>query len=385
MADMHNKPNVRYSKNEIEILKKYYPIGGYKEVQKFLPHRNKKSISEKARALGVKTQNQKIAYSNSEKELIKEYYPIGGAKLVQEKLGKHRHIDSIRRVASSLGVNGTTAYFESREDEIIKTHYPKNGYEKVLELLPHRDKSSIQQRAHKLGVSFLSYNENYFEEIDTPEKAYWLGFMYTDGYVTTNNRWGVTLGIKDIDHLKKFTDAFNCNINLKTRKRLSKFEETLGKEYEECSFVINNSKMHSDLISKGVISNKTKTMTFPSSDIIPNKFTNHFIRGLFDGDGSYCVMTNKQTYKDRIYNVTSCEISFVCGSKQFIDQLGEVISINTGIKIRINKSSKKELYTLRISNKKDLLKFIEYIYDEKEDKLERKYLKAQEIINHCLS
>ncbi len=33
MADMHS--NKRYTNDEIEIIKKYYPIGGYKEVQKY--------------------------------------------------------------------------------------------------------------------------------------------------------------------------------------------------------------------------------------------------------------------------------------------------------------------------------------------------------------
>ena len=29
-----------------------------------------------------------------------------------------------------------------------------------------------------------SVNDDYFSEIDTEEKAYWLGFIYADGYVT---------------------------------------------------------------------------------------------------------------------------------------------------------------------------------------------------------
>lgn len=387
MADLHNNHSRIYTENEIEILKKYYPVGGYKEVQKYMPHRNKKSIQEKARTLGIKTNNIKIAYSLEEKEIIRMYYPIGGASLVQEKLPSYRHLDSIRRTASDLGIKGTTDYYEDYEDEIIKTHYPKNGYEKVMKLLPHRDKSSIQQRANKLGVSFLSYNENYFNEIDTPQKAYWLGFMYTDGYVTTNNRWGITLGIKDIDHLVKFTKAFDSNINIKTRKRASKFEDTLGKEYEECSFLINNSNMHKNLIAKGVISNKTKSMVFPPKEIIPEEFLSHFIRGLFDGDGSYSLSVSHPKYKDKVYNVTSCEISFVCCSKDFIEQLAEIISSKTNIKIRIDKSSNKELYVLRISNKKDLLNFINFVYDidESDEKLDRKYLKVQQIIKHCLS
>ena len=35
-------------------------------------------------------------------------------------------------------------------------------------------------------------NENYFEKIDTEEKAYWLGFIYADGYIT-GDKLGISL------------------------------------------------------------------------------------------------------------------------------------------------------------------------------------------------
>lgn len=35
------------------------------------------------------------------------------------------------------------------------------------------------------------HNIDFFEVIDTEEKAYWLGFMYADGYIINNeNRYG---------------------------------------------------------------------------------------------------------------------------------------------------------------------------------------------------
>ena len=44
-----------------------------------------------------------------------------------------------------------------------------------------------------------------FETIDTEEKAYWLGFMYADGYIGASRySVGINLSLKDIDHLKKF-------------------------------------------------------------------------------------------------------------------------------------------------------------------------------------
>ena len=37
-------------------------------------------------------------------------------------------------------------------------------------------------RTKKECSTIYTLNENYFEKIDTPRKAYWLGFLYADGY-----------------------------------------------------------------------------------------------------------------------------------------------------------------------------------------------------------
>lgn len=41
--------------------------------------------------------------------------------------------------------------------------------------------------------------------IDSEEKAYWLGFLYADGYLTARNHMvGLSISIKDIEHLRKY-------------------------------------------------------------------------------------------------------------------------------------------------------------------------------------
>ena len=46
-----------------------------------------------------------------------------------------------------------------------------------------------------------------FEIIDTEEKAYWLGFLYADGSVSsTDNRIELGLAEKDLNHIEKFKE-----------------------------------------------------------------------------------------------------------------------------------------------------------------------------------
>ena len=53
--------------------------------------------------------------------------------------------------------------------------------------------------------------------IDTEEKAYWLGFIYADGYIInsikgkTSDAFGITLQEKDKGHLEKFKKSINSN------------------------------------------------------------------------------------------------------------------------------------------------------------------------------
>ena len=55
-------------------------------------------------------------------------------------------------------------------------------------------------------------NKEYFKNIDTEEKAYWLGFIYADGYIIKsekNYELGIELNYKDVEHLNKFNSIFN--------------------------------------------------------------------------------------------------------------------------------------------------------------------------------
>lgn len=271
--------------------------------------------------------------------------------------------------------------WQEYEDDIIRLYYQSHGWEKVNELLPHRNKRGIQSRASKLGISYIVYNENYFEKIDTPEKAYWLGFIYTDGYVTTGNRWGIELGIQDKAHLENLMKDLDSNISIKERIRKN---GTVS-----CQFQIKNKKMYDDLYDKGVIRNKTEVLEFPNTDVVGEELIPHFIRGLFDGDGSYLYHYRDQIRKDRgnkVYSRLSKQISFVCKSEKFIKTLKQTICESCGCEFNLNvNKTHNNLPTLTTSNAESMMKFINYIYSKDITRyLERKYLKIQEIKN-CLA
>lgn len=249
----------------------------------------------------------------------------------------------------------------AEEDKILKTHYPQNGYLKVQELLPNRNKRAIRSRASKLGIKYLSYDNAYFDNIDSPTKAYWLGFLYADGYVTTNNRWGLELQLSDSNHLKHLLEELKYNGEMKTR---------IKNGNSSCYVLINNANMHDSLVKNGVIMNKTNALSFPDETILPIEYTNCFIRGFYDGDG--CVS----------YSDISKEISFVCKSNDFIMKLLSIFK-NNDISFSYSINARDNLPTLRLYKKEEIQKFYTYIYSNSNEnnRLERKYIK----IKHLLS
>lgn len=63
---------------------------------------------------------------------------------------------------------------------------------------------------NKYGRKYF-FNQDYFEHIDCSEKAYWLGFIYADGYITRKNSFGCDLQLQDKEHLHKFLQAVECS------------------------------------------------------------------------------------------------------------------------------------------------------------------------------
>lgn len=255
------------------------------------------------------------------------------------------------------------------EDRIIKENYTNKGYDELEQMLPNRSKKAIQARAFKLGVKFLSYNKDYFNIIDTPTKAYWLGFLYADGYTTIDDRWGLEIMKSDEEHLQNLLNEIEYSGKMKGRKR---------KNTETCSVLIKNKDMTNSLRQKGVIPNKTEVLTFPATEILNPMFYKDFIRGFFDGDGCVTYTVKPRVRKDRnnkVYSRAVREINFCCKSKLFIDVLDSILKEN-GICFNMYLNAKhNNLYYLRTSNVQTMRSFYDFIYSDSipQNRLKRKY------------
>ena len=128
-------------------------------------------------------------------------------------------------------------------------------------------------------------NPDYFREIDTPDKAYWLGFLGADGCVTGfargYPRLQVKLARKDRDHLVKLHAAVKANRPIRDVQ-----EYTYGKWRPVSVMAVYSPPLVAGLVQHGIVEKKTDILQ-PWNG--PAHLMPHYWRGLFDGDGSITI------------------------------------------------------------------------------------------------
>lgn len=139
-----------------------------------------------------------------------------------------------------------------------------------------------------------------FDTVDSSEKAYWLGFIFADGYVSKDNNFELSLSLKDLEHLTNFKEF------LKYKGKIY-IDQKIGR----CRLQFQDSQIVNSLKSLGCVNRKSLILTFPTID---DGFYSHFIRGYFDGDG--CINDSKR----------SITVDLI-GTKEFLESIHDIVDI----------------------------------------------------------
>jgi hypothetical protein len=252
-------------------------------------------------------------------------------------------------------------------DPQVKDLYLEGKTVKEIEKIVNRSKSTVISWLKQLGVydknrDYLTLNYtnlDFFNKIDTEEKAYWLGFIYADGCIFScqnphSKKLTIDLGIKDKDHLQKLSDIFN--------KPLNQFKSSPHLIW----LVISKNQVYTDLLNNGIEERKTYSTSTTILSHVPNIIMNHFIRGYFDGDG--WTHHNKYHYKFGL-----------CGTKEFLSEIQKILiqKIQTRHNIPIYK---KQIFELNYESQADVLSIYNWLYKNATVWLERKRDKFKEMI-----
>lgn len=132
-------------------------------------------------------------------------------------------------------------------------------------------------------------HHNYFHEIDTIDKAYYLGLLIADGNVVqsktrVNREKTISLQLNNKDKyiVEQFAKELGASKN--------KVKEYTTDNRNECYFRFSSNEMAKDLEQYGIIPQKTFDTYLP---IISDNLMPHLLRGIFDGDGTNYIYYHK--------------------------------------------------------------------------------------------
>lgn len=255
------------------------------------------------------------------------------------------------------------------ELEFLVKNYETRGIKFCANHLNRTCRSVSYCANKKLGLYRNSWKSKFclkkVENIENGETAYVLGFLWADGFVGKKSV-GIELDLNDLLEVKPIFDSV-MEWKFYTRKR----------EYSATGELRKNSKEICQFLSS--LGYKDKSIRFSKEIIesIPKNLIKYFLRGFLDGDGNI----TPEHYSVRF-----------CGPINYdwteIENLLKVM----GVKSRINKSSSINENTgnlnsysfLIVSGKSNFLKFLTFIYDERDTDnigLTRKFNKYQEALN----
>lgn len=177
----------------------------------------------------------------------------------------------------------------------IEETYLSNGSiietAKVLNLKYARVRSYLARHTEyasnrKKQTLVKNYQKDYFEVIDSPAKAYFLGFLKADGYVDKNrDRVALRIQEKDVEILEKFCDCLGFPHSRINKIKARPMEGRNQSDHVE--FAITNTQLVTPLLNV-----KSKEIF----DKVPEEFSYDFIRGYFDGDGTISYRNMKKLY-----------------------------------------------------------------------------------------
>ncbi len=215
--------------------------------------------------------------------------------------------------------------------------------------------------------SKLGLDIEYFKEINTAEKAYWLGVICADGWISRANKTKdlvdnkIGLVLKDEEHIIKFKKAIKSEHKI---SKIQSFDKRTNKIYTRFGIQVTSKDFVKYLINQGITKNKSYVCEFPK---IPSTLESHFLRGLYDGDGGISKTSNGDYPR----------ISLIATKTQmdYILLINDKLGIPRLTLTQITKNNLNIICFNLVST--NAIKFLRYIYQDSEEhmRMDRKYNK----------
>lgn len=254
-------------------------------------------------------------------------------------------------------------YYDSISSKVIKLYHNGDTTAKIAKMfgISRNTASKILKENNikikgREGYHKYSFNEHYFDKIDSQDKAYWLGWLFSDGYnQETRHTIKLQLQEKDGAILKSFKKSIGYNGPVRFTK---------GRQW---LILLSSKHFSKTLAGLGCVQAKSLILKFP---VINPQLIRHFIRGYFEGDG--CISGRKEKSN---YQLT------IISTKDFCDVLNFELGKLIGIKKLENHPNNSITKRYRIGGAKQISKIYHYLYNKANICLKRKRDKMKGLIS----
>lgn len=178
----------------------------------------------------------------------------------------------------NIGIQTITKWVKKGLLPIQKDWKPGKKYEIIEEDFLKVKRLYWNDRTHT--TYSIGWNREVFHSIDTPEKAYWLGFILADGCIHISNfenmigHFSLDISGEDKEHLEKFSSFIEAQEDIIQHTTHSITGNDLVHIQLCCAATLK------DLYSLGIYPKKSG-----KEEWIETPFPQDFIRGCYDGDG----------------------------------------------------------------------------------------------------
>ena len=229
-----------------------------------------------------------------------------------------------------------------RNKEWLQEQFKKYKTPSLVSTMTGYPRTCITRYAVKYDIYNSKYtrektnhvNEDYFCNIDSPDKAYFLGFIMADG-------------------------------NMYKEKIHERSENRNGTITHCTEIKIYNQRFCNSLIALGIIPRKTGKEYMPE---MPDEFKKDFIRGYIDGDG--------WIGKDKAL------IGICSSSNKILEQINEYLKETINTKLNSSKRRKDNVYVNSTANRKKVYHILKHLYYEDCISLDRKNNLAKKSIEN---
>lgn len=313
-------------------------------------------------------------------EFINNYKELGNAKAMGELYGVSKN--TILNYAKEIGYVNHYRFkaTEQQEQYVIDNYYKKKSDVLAKEIGCSKSQiCKIWREAGLKGKKHRTYyiNENFFEDINTPGKAYILGYLAADGCVyKRENHVGmlsVTCKSNDVELLQIINREMESEYIISNSYKKNILKN--GELALYSSLQINSDKICNDLAKYNIV--PKKTWIYSPIDLKNDKLNWHFIRGYFDGDGSVYKTPN---VSGKI-TPSSYRITITCNDEtaQWLNTFFQNHEIISHIYQDHRDKYSNNLYNVQVRRCDSLERLFYQMYkDSRELRLERKYNKFNE-------